>query len=197
MAAAQRLPRFDLRYPTEALTQRMYTFAPVKHALAYYKFSKHGGVQTLLHHLKYKNCPEVGELTGMWFAHALAEVGYDQAFDLVIPVPLHSAKQRQRGYNQCDHLAKGLATVLGIPWRPDLLNKPRRTASQTRKSRWERSENVSGTFCLTDTSAVANLRVLLVDDVVTTGATLGTAAKALLDAGCQEVSVAALAATEY
>ena len=195
-AAAQSLPRFDLRHPSEALARRMYTFAPVKHTLAYYKFAKHGGVQRLLHQLKYKNCPGVGELAGMWFAHALVEAGYSKAFDVIIPIPLHYTKQRQRGYNQCDHIAKGLAVVLDIPWNPSVLTKPHHTTSQTRKSRWERSENVTNVFQLTGSSVVTGQRVLLVDDVVTTGATLGAAAKALLNSGCQEASIAALAATE-
>ena len=196
-AAAQSLPRFDLRHPSEALARRMYTFAPVKHTLAYYKFAKHGGVQRLLHQLKYKNCPEVGELASMWFAHALVEAGCGGAFDLIVPIPLHRTKRRQRGYNQCDYIARGLAVVLDIPWNPDVLTKPHPTSSQTRKSRWERSENVSGIFVLPKPELVAGLRVLVVDDVVTTGATLGAGARTLLEGGCSEVSVAALATPTY
>ena len=197
IAAARALPRFDLRQPHESLVQKVYTFAPVKQAFAYYKFARHSRVQRLLHHLKYKNCPEVGELVGMWFAHALRDAGCDQDFDSIVPVPLHRTKLRQRGYNQCDYIAKGLAQVLDIPWSPDVLTKPRATTSQTRKSRWERAENASGIFAVAQPEAIADRRILLVDDVVTTGATLGAAAKILVDSGCREVSVAALAAAEY
>lgn len=193
MAAAQALPRFDLQHPPEALIRQLYTFAPVKHALTYYKFVRRGGVQQLLHALKYKNCPEVGELAGMWFGHALLDASYSDSFDLIIPIPLHRAKFRQRGYNQCDYIAKGLAAALDIPWNPNVLVKKHHTASQTRKSRWERSENMANNFQLTEPTAVTDQRILLVDDVVTTGATLGTGAKVLLKAGCCEVSVAALA----
>lgn len=196
-ATAQALPRFDLQHPPEGLMRQMYTFAPVKHALAYYKFVRHGGVQRLLHGLKYKNCPEVGELAGMWFAHALQDANYGDSFDLIVPVPLHRARLRQRGYNQCDYIAKGLAQVLEVPWNPNVITKPHHTASQTRKSRWERSENVADIFRLSDQQAIAGQRVLLVDDVVTTGATLGAGAKVLLEGGCREVSVAALATPEY
>ncbi len=195
-AAARKLPRFDLRRANKRLEQRVFTFAPVKHALAYYKFAKHNRVQQILHHLKYRNCPEVGELTGMWFAHALQDAGFNDTFDAIIPVPLHRAKQRQRGYNQCDYLAKGMAQVLDVPWFSEVLVKQKATTSQTRKSRWERSENVHEIFAVKQSNLIANQRVLLVDDVVTTGATLGTAAKVLLNSGCREVSVAALAATE-
>ena len=193
MAAAQALPRFNLQHPPEALIRQIYAFAPVKHALAYYKFVPRGGVQQLLHALKYRSCPEVGELAGLWFGHALLEANYGSSFDLIVPIPLHRAKFRQRGYNQCDYIAKGLADTLGIPWKPNVLVKKHHTASQTRKSRWERSENVASVFQVADAEAIANRRVLLVDDVVTTGATLGTGAKALLEAGCREVSIAALA----
>ncbi len=196
MAAVQALPRFDQQRPPEALRQQLYTFVPVKHALAYYKFAKHGGVQRLLHHLKYKNCPEVGELAGMWFAHAIKSAGLHESLDLVVPIPLHAAKQRRRGYNQCDHIAKGMAEVLEMPWKADVLVKPKHTQSQTRKSRWERSENVAQGFELKDANTVAGRRVLLIDDVLTTGATLGMGAKILLEGGAQEVSVAALAATQ-
>ena len=196
MAAIQALPRFDQQRPPETLRQQLYTFAPVKHTLAYYKFAKHGGVQRLLHHLKYKNCPEVGELAGGWFAHALENAGLHASFDLIVPTPLHATKQRRRGYNQCDHIAMGMAQVLEIPWDPRILIKPQHTESQTRKSRWERSENVAQGFKLADAAAVAGQRVLLVDDVMTTGATLGVGAKILLEGGAQEVSVAALAATQ-
>ena len=196
MAAVQKLPRFDQQRPPEALRQQLYTFAPVKHALAYYKFAKHGGVQRLLHHLKYKSCPEVGELAGMWFAHAIKSAGLHESFDLLVPVPLHAAKQRRRGYNQCDQIAKGMAEVLEVPWESQALIKSRQTQSQTRKSRWERSENVAQGFEVADAAAIAGLRVLLIDDVMTTGATLGVGAKILLENGAQEVSVAALAATQ-
>ena len=196
MAAIQALPRFDQQRPPEALRQQLYTFAPVQHALAYYKFAKHGGVQRLLHHLKYKNCPEVGELAGMWFAHAIKSAGLGESFDMIVPIPLHVAKQRRRGYNQCDHIAKGMAEVLETPWLPDGLIKPKHTQSQTRKSRWERSENVASGFAVANAEVITDRRVLLIDDVMTTGATLGAAAKILLESGAQEVSVAALAATQ-
>ncbi len=196
MAAVQKLPRFDQQRPPEVLRQQLYTFAPVKHALAYYKFAKHGGVQRLLHHLKYKNCPEVGELAGMWFAHAIKSAGLHESFDLIVPIPLHTAKQRRRGYNQCDHIAKGMAEVLEVPWSDSVLTKPKHTQSQTRKSRWERSENVAQGFKVADASIIAGRRILLIDDVMTTGATLGVGAKILLESGAEEVSVAALAATQ-
>ncbi len=196
VAAGQALPRFDQQRPPEAIRQQLYTFAPVQHALAYYKFARHGGVQQLLHHLKYKNCPEVGELAGMWFAHAIVDAGLKEAFDAIVPVPLHPSKQRRRGYNQCDYVAKGMASVLEIPWIQDSLIKVKHNQSQTRKSRWERSENVSQGFALRNADAVQGRRILLVDDVMTTGATLGEGAKVLLEGGAQEVSIAALAAVQ-
>ena len=196
-AAALALPRFNLNEPSEVLLQRMYTFAPVTHALAYYKFAKYSGVQKLLHHLKYKNCPEVGRLAGMWFAHALVEADYQKAFDLIVPIPLHKAKRRQRGYNQCDSIAEGMSVVLDVPWDADLLIKSHHTDSQTRKNRWERSKNVADTFMVTDDTKILDKHILLIDDVITTGATLGAGGRVLLEGGCKEVSVAALATPEW
>ena len=196
-SAALALPRFDLYHPLEVLMQRMYTFAPVKHTFAYYKFAKRSRVQRLLHQLKYKNYPEVGELAGMWFGHALTDAGYQDAFDLIIPIPLHHIRQRQRGYNQSDYIAKGISKAMNIPWNANVLARPQRTTTQTRKSRWERSSNVEDAFRLLCPTCIANQQILLVDDVLTTGATLGTGANTLLSGGAATVSVAALAGLEY
>ena len=92
-------------------------------------------------------------MAGMWFAHAIKSAGLHESFDLLVPVPLHAAKQRRRGYNQCDQIAKGMAEVLEIPWSHNVLTKPKHTQSQTRKSRWERSENVAQGFEVADAAA--------------------------------------------
>ena len=197
MSAIRKLPRFDLCQTSDALMQRMFTFAPVKHTLAFYKFNKQSGVQRLLHQLKYKNCPEVGVLAGNWFGHALIDAGYTDQFDKIIPIPLHRARQRQRGYNQSDCIARGLSEALCIPWSRDTIHRIKQTATQTRKGRWERSRDTANIFSLLSTNTLVGQRILLVDDVLTTGATLGAGVRVLLEGGCSEVSVAALAAPEY
>lgn len=191
---AHQLPKYDLNIPNENLHKRFYGLITIKHAFAYYKFSKNSNTRKLLHHLKYGNCPELGEITGKWYGQALIEAGYKAGFfDLIVPIPMHKVKQRKRGYNQCDGIARGLAAVLEIPWASDVLEKKVNTQTQTRKNRMERFDNANSVYGIKNKEVVKGKRILLVDDVITTGATISMCAHLLLENGCQEVSVAALA----
>jgi ComF family protein len=176
------------------LSVRFYGKLPVKHVLAYLYFNRAGRTQRLLHALKYRGVQEVGEILGTWYGHALQEAGYADAFEIILPVPLHPRKRRQRGYNQADSFAKGLATALGLTWNNQLLKRTHYTSSQTHKSRPERWENVANVFQVADPAVIQNKKILLVDDVITTGATLEACGLTLLKAGCAEVSVATIAA---
>ncbi|MEQ9440731.1 MAG: phosphoribosyltransferase family protein [Cyclobacteriaceae bacterium] len=196
METAMGLPTFHLADPNIALQRRIYTFAPVKQAWAYYKFSKHGKVQRLLHALKYQRYPEIGELTGKWFAQALKDQVVRAEIDMMVPVPLHKKKQKKRGYNQCDYIARGLSEVLDIPWSAQVLVKVQNTKSQTRKNRMDRYRNSCQAYAIRRGANIAGRHILLVDDVVTTGATLGACANLLLAGGCRAVSVVALATPE-
>lgn len=164
---------------------------PVASAHAYLKFRKGGKVQHLLHQLKYNNEPEVGALLGRLFAVELKAAGLTA--DLLLPVPLHESRQRQRGYNQSDSIAEGLSQVLEIPWSNQLLKKETATASQTRKTRWERVQNVANVFTVTQPEFIQNQQIALIDDVVTTGSTLEACAQVLLEKGCREVHIWTLA----
>lgn len=176
------------------LLQRFYNKVPIKHAFAYLYFTRSGRVQKLLHALKYQGHEEVGETLGNWYAAELKENNYSQQWDLVIPVPLHALKLKKRGYNQSDSFAKGLAQILKIEWQPHILKRLANTSTQTKKTRLERWQNVGELFRVENPSAIQNKHILLVDDVMTTGATLEACALVLLKAGAQEVSVAAIAA---
>ena len=129
---------------------------------------------------------------GSWFAARLAEVveraGESLAADVVVPVPLHRERQRERGYNQAELLARPLARQLGLPCRPVLLVRTRPRPDKLHLSLEERWESVRGAFAARPGSQVDNLRVLLVDDVMTTGATLDACAKALREAGAKSVT---------
>ena len=191
-----KLPKYDLKELNENLHKRFYGLVTVKHAFAYYKFSKNSKVQKLLHHVKYKKCPEIGEISSRWYAYALIEAGYQASFDMIIPVPLHKAKLRQRGYNQCNYIAKGLADVLGIEWTDKVLFKKMNTKSQTKKSRTERFSNAMDVFEIRNADLIKHKRVLLVDDVITTGATIIACSQLLIKGGCKDISVATLATAE-
>ncbi|MBK5279518.1 MAG: ComF family protein [Bacteroidia bacterium] len=165
----------------------------VKHAWAFLKFRKSGLVQHLLHELKYNNHPEVGVRIGMLFGKELLEYGFKNEFDLIVPVPLHISRQRKRGYNQSAKFAEGLSNSLEIPWDESISIRKRRTDTQTRKSRLDRWENVKDVFDVEIEEKVFNKRILLVDDVITTGATLEACGHHLLKSKCSELSIACIA----
>ncbi len=193
---AYHLPKYNLYEPNESLSKRFLGVVNVKHAFAYYKFAKKSRVQKLIHHIKYKNGEELGELVSRWYGNALIEAGFGQAFDVIVTIPLHKKKQRKRGYNQCDCIAKGLSAVMNIPWETEVLCRHVQTGSQTTLSRVERFDNAASVYSLRDAGKIQNKRVLLIDDVITTGATIGICADLLLKAHAKEVSVASLASPE-
>jgi ComF family protein len=129
------------------------------------------------------------EPLGRWFAARLAEIATREALqaDIVVPVPLHRQRERERGYNQAELIAKPVARKLGLPYRPVLLVRTKPRPNQHILSLDERWSSVRGAFATRQGSQVDNLRVLLVDDVMTTGATLDACAKALRGAGAKSV----------
>lgn len=169
---------------------------PVKFVMTLFKFVKRGKVQHLLHALKYKNQPEIGVELGRVYGADLSAEKYKDQFDVIIPVPLHPTRRRKRGYNQSEEFGKGLGEVLEIPCTEKYLKRVKATTTQTKKTKLSRWENVSEVFEVYEREELQGKRVLLVDDVVTTGATLEACGQKLLKAGCGEVSIACIAATQ-
>jgi ComF family protein len=166
---------------------------PLKHALAFLKFRKAGIVQHLMHQLKYNNQPEVGIKLGRSYGHELAKSGYQNEFDVIVPVPLHASRQRKRGYNQSAKFAEGLSEALGVPWDESISVRTSTTSTQTKKSKHERWENVKNVFDINDYQKIKDLRILLVDDVITTGATIEACGQHLINNQCRELSIACIA----
>ena len=162
-------------------------------ARAYLKFY-HGGIaQKLLHQIKYKGEQDLGEYLGrMFMQHLSKEAAYSNV-EIIVPVPLHKSKLRNRGYNQSEVLAKGMAEVFGIGVESSGVVRIKESETQTRKDRAARWQNVSGIFAVTNDN-LQGRHVLLVDDVITTGATLEACGETILAAGASSLSVAALAA---
>ncbi len=167
-----------------------------EHVLVYLFFQKKGIVQRLLHELKYNYKRELGIKLGTWYGKELALEGFSDEFDMIIPIPLHKTKLRSRGYNQSEAFSEGLMRSLGIAVNVSSLIRSAASETQTNKSRIERWKNVDGIFHVQKTDEVLGKRVLLVDDVLTTGATLIAAATPLWRAGALSVSVALLAAAK-
>lgn len=175
------------------LFQKLSATLPIDEVLAYLLYQKSGSTQKLLQLLKYKNYPELADLLGRHFGARLSEKGYSERFDLIIPVPLHKSKLQKRGYNQSELFAKGLSESLHIPLASHLMVRTKASETQTRKSRLQRWLNVSTIFVVPAPEKVEGKRILLVDDVVTTGATLEACAETLILAGCKDLSVGAIA----
>jgi ComF family protein len=176
---------------TSPIKERLAGRLDLQHALAFLKFKKEGIVQHLLHELKYNNHPEVGVKIGKLYGKELKENDVS-GFDLIVPVPLHDARRRKRGYNQSAKFAEGLSQSLGVSWDESISMRTSSTATQTRKSRDERWKNVKDVFAVRNSDHIAGKRVLLVDDVITTGATLEACGQHLLDCGCK-LSIACIA----
>lgn len=155
-----------------------------------------GKVKKLIHQLKYKNNESVGVFLGEWFGQKLLETGKFSEIDYIIPVPLHEKKLRQRGYNQLTKFGESLSTILNIEYLEDVLIRSSATKTQTFKNRVERFKNLMTNFSITGTILLKNKHVLLIDDVVTTGATLEACYKQLLKAENIKISIVTIALTE-
>ena len=164
----------------------------VAHATAGYFFRKGNKIQHLVHQIKYKGQKEMGMVLGKETGRSLCNTCFSEV-DLIAPVPLHPQKLRKRGYNQSEWIARGIAEVLDKPIDAQTLVRRFFTTSQTRKKRYDRWENVDSGFGLTNLDTFSGRHVLLVDDVVTTGATLEACIHAVLSAPETIVSVATLA----
>lgn len=166
---------------------------PVLGAAAFLRFRKRGKVQRMLHSLKYRNRPEVGFKLGCAYGNDIADAQFVNPFDLILSVPLHPSRLRSRGYNQSDQWARGLSETTGVPFDAEVLSRVRNTRTQTTRSKLSRWENVREVFAVTKPDKVAGKKILLVDDVVTTGATLESCGRVLLDAGSCGLGVVAIA----
>ncbi|WP_318310694.1 ComF family protein [Flagellimonas crocea] len=188
------VPLTDHNYLEENEVDRIfYGRIPIKKAASFSFFSKKGPVKNLLHWLKYKNQEEIGAFFGAWCGAHLKESGQLKHIDLVIPVPLHPKKLKKRGYNQVTLFARKIAESIGAEYCDDWLIKVKNTKTQTKKGRQWRWESSKNAFQL-DSSKNPNCKnILLVDDVITTGATIESCARTLLQHKDLEVSVLSIA----
>lgn len=161
-------------------------------ATAFLFFRRGNRTQKIMHAIKYQEEPELGEILGLLFGQDLKDSKSFNTCMAVIPIPLHPKKLKLRGYNQCDFLAKGIARGMNAKFLPHALKRDIANVTQTQKKRIDRWENVDGIFSGGEQLPEPGNHVLLVDDVVTTGATMEAAAIALKNAGLK-VSVATLA----
>ena len=188
------LPKTDFHLePDNILFQNFAHVSLVSEAFAFWHFNPSGVAQSVLHALKYHDKPEIGRFFGAMYGRELSASREDLEVDLILPIPMHWKKQRIRGYNQSNEIAKGLSSELGIPVLLDGLSKVRHTQSQTKKNRLQRWENVEESFQILKPTSLYDQRIMLVDDVITTGATVSAIADQLVKCDVASITVCALA----
>ncbi len=191
--AALPVTNYHLRPQNNDLIIKIMGLTQPNLVMSFLRFTKQGVSQKLLHQLKYKNKPEIGVELGKLYGYILIEHGYSTFWDFIIPVPLHPLKQKRRGYNQSEQFAMGLGEILNVPVA-QALHRVQFTETQTSKSRLERIQNVSEVFIVNKSIEIRSRKLLLVDDVMTTGATLTSCANLLLKSEAYTVDLAVIAA---
>lgn len=169
---------------------------PLGAAASFYLFNKGSKVQRLLHGLKYKGKQEAGEMVGLWYGEALKKQQEFADADVIVPVPLHPRRLKQRGYNQSAAFARGLGATLNVSVDESLIKRNVYTATQTKKGKFTRWQNMKDIFEADPALDLNAKHVLLVDDVITTGSTIEACYNALAKKGNVRVSVATIAYAE-
>jgi ComF family protein len=178
---------------TNPVAQLFWGRCMIEKAAAFSFYNKGSRIRNLIHNLKYRGIKEIGYELGRVYGLSLKSSGFTSDIDLIIPVPLHPAKKRIRGFNQSDVISTGIAEVTGLPVDTTSLVRTEVSATQTKRSRYERWTNVEGIFHVPDPEIIRGRHVLLVDDVITTGSTIESCANELLKVEGVKVSVIALA----
>lgn len=179
--------------PENETAKKFYGRLPVEHASSMVYFHKEGIVQQLIHNLKYRGREDVGTLMGQWYAQDLKNVEALASVDEVIPVPLHKKKLRERGYNQVAAFGKALAEGIGVPYNENILLRTSYTKTQTKKNIAARAEIIGSAFDVAFSDNDTGKHFLLIDDVITTGATLESCGRALLKIPGAKVSIVTIA----
>ncbi|MBO0341853.1 ComF family protein [Muricauda lutimaris] len=189
------VPLTDHNYLEENAVDRIfYGRTPIKKAASFVFFSKNGHIKNMLHWLKYKNQEQIGSFFGEWCGTHFKENGQLKYIDAVVPVPLHPKKLKKRGYNQVALFAKTIADHIGAEYCDDWLIKVKNIKTQTKKGRQGRWESSKNAFQLNESQIQKKYNhILLVDDVITTGATIESCAHTLLQQNDLEISVLSMA----
>lgn len=181
---------FEL-YAGNPVEKKFWGQLQLEQATAQYYFSRESLMQQLMHQFKYRGNKELAFQLGKMMGESLKKSNRFPV-DALIPLPLFPAKEKRRGYNQATVLCEGIAETLRVPVLKDAVIRSQHTDTQTRKGRIERWQNMQGKFVLAKPAMVENKQLLLVDDVVTTGATLEACGSVLLEAANVKLSIATL-----
>jgi ComF family protein len=186
------LTQYHLDTNNEAV-KKFYGKIEIQHVSAFLYFNKKGIVQELIHNLKYKGHEEIGFVLGNWYIEDLKRLNLEIPFDVVIPVPLHKRKFKERGYNQVTTFGKALAEGLNVAFDDAVLYRKKYSKTQSKKNLLGRSENIEKIFDVKFSEENHNKHFLIVDDVLTTGATLEACSRALLKIPGAKISIVCMA----
>ena len=182
--------------PDNIVARQFWGKIPLEAAYAMCYFTKGGKIQNLMHQFKYKGIKEIGNLLGSLAGDQLIKSETFTTVDMIVPVPLHKKRMRQRGYNQSACFAEGLAQKLNATVEVDNLVRVIATETQTHRSRFARFENMQEVFVVNDPGRLTGKHILLVDDIVTTGSTLEACGAQLLKVPGLKLSIATIAYAE-
>lgn len=177
----------------DSVAKVLYGRAKIENGTALFRFEKKGNVQRLIHNLKYKDHEHIGFVLGNWLGGELKTLESYKNIDVVIPVPLHKNKLKKRGYNQVALFGQQVAEALNADYLDDVLVKVTNTKSQVNKKRLARWTNSDELFTLKNIEAIDNKHILVVDDIITTGATLEACISILNQAKNIKISIATMA----
>jgi len=177
----------------DSVAKALYGRAKIENGTALFRFEKKGNVQRLIHNLKYKDHEHIGFVLGNWLGGELKTLESYKNIDAVIPVPLHKNKLRKRGYNQVALFGQQVAEALNTDYLDDVLVKVTNTKSQVNKKRLARWTNSDELFTLKNMEVIDNKHILVVDDIITTGATLEACISILNQAKNIKISIATMA----
>ncbi len=186
------MPETDFElHPGNPVEKKFWGRLPLSHATAQYYFTRESLMQRLMHQFKYRGDKDLGLQLGRMMGESLNRSGLFK-IDALIPLPLFASKEKRRGFNQATILCEGMAENMKVPVLKDVVARTQYTDTQTKKGRIERWQNMEGKFILADPAAISDKHVLLVDDVVTTGATLEACGAELLKSTNLKLSIATL-----
>ena len=190
------LPYTHFEYTRDNTVERLFWGrTPISFASSTFYYVEKTPLQKLIHEVKYKEQQALGVWLGELMGQRLSPLLLDAQVDLMLPMPLHPKKQKKRGYNQATLLCEGIKRASNINFNENILIRNTHTSTQTKKSRIERWENVNEVFSVSDRSSILDKHVLLIDDVITTGASTEACAATLLLHGAKSVSLCSLAFT--
>lgn len=179
------------------LSRRFWGRIPVERCASLYFYKVHSHTKRPVLRLKYMDHPETAIFFGKMMGREFGEEGFFEGMDMMIPIPLAKNRMRERGYNQSEMIARGIAEVTGLRVETEVAVRSTFKGSQTRLGRMERFDNVEGLFSVKHPERIAGCHLLIIDDVITTGATTSTLARELLKAGAKTISIASVACTRH